>query len=618
MVDEMEITREFNFGEALSRSVSMTTSDVDAEGRKVKLSFASEKPVERWDWNGPYDEILRMTPEAVDLARMNDGGALLSDHDHGKQIGVVERAWVGDDKRAHAIVRFSERQEAEDEFKDVIAGIRRNVSFGYRIHEFDHVCGEKGAKDTVTSTRTEVLEISLVSVPADKSIGVGRSEPVVKVPAKTEEVKEEKRGVVTVMENTEQPVNEFAREDAILGFAKRFNVEERVAQTFAADKSKTVDDLRQFVQDNLRAISEKTETTAATPSADLDLSPKDLKRYSISRAIMGQIDSTYAKEAGFERECHEAITERGLKTQAGGFFVPADILYAGKDGKRVDLSATGGLTLGGALIGTDHMPESFIELLRNNMKMRELGMTIMSGLVGTPSIPRQDTAGTVYWLAEGAAPTESNLTVGQLQLTPKTVGAVQEFTRQLLIQSSPSVDTLVQSDIAAIVARGIDLAAINGSGAANQPLGLLNVTGVEEVAQIGAAFAWADAVAFRTALKSDNALMGTPKWLTNAAVEGSLATIEKTPASPTGQYLLREDGKMNGYEVHTSEQVPANTLIFGDFSQVIMGEWGVLEIVANDRGTTFRSGNIEVRALHMVDIQVRYPQALKKLEAFAD
>jgi len=262
------------------------------------------------------------------------------------------------------------------------------------------------------------------------------------------------------------------------------------------------------------------------------------------------------------------------------------------------------------------MPESFIELLRNNMKMRELGMTIMSGLVGTPSIPRQDTAGTVYWVAEGVAPTESNLTVGQLQLTPKTVGAVQEFTRQLLIQSSPSVDTLVQSDIAAIMARGIDLAAINGLGASNQPLGLLNTTGVEEVAQSGTVFSWEDVVAFRTALKSDNALLGTPAWLTNAGVEGALATIQKTPTAPTGQFLLSEGGRMNGYALHTSEQVPADTLIFGDFSQVIMGEWGVLEIVANDRGTTFRTGNIEVRALHMVDIQVRYPQALKKLEAF--
>lgn len=616
--DEGTVMREFAFEQTLNRSVSVVASDVDTEGRRVKLSFASEKPVERWDWNGPYDEILRMTPEAVDLGRMNDAGALLSDHNHEKQIGVVERAWVGDDKRAHAIVRFSERPDAEHEFKDVIAGIRRNVSFGYRIHEFDHVRGEKGQKDTVTSTRTEVLEISLVSVPADKSIGVGRSEPtkVVPEPKPDEQKLEKKEGVVTFMENEQQTVNEFAREDAILGFAKRFNVEERVAQTFAADKSKTVDDLRAFVQDNLRAMSEKAETTSAQPAADLDLSPKDVKRYSISRAIMGQIDPSFAKTAGFERECHEAILERGLKTQAGGFFVPADILYAGKDGKRVDLSAGGGLTTGGALIGTDHMPESFIELLRNNMKMRELGMTIMSGLVGTPSIPRQDTAGTVYWVAEGVAPTESNLTVGQLQLTPKTVGAVQEFTRQLLIQSSPSVDTLVQSDIAAIMARGIDLAAINGLGASNQPLGLLNTTGVEEVAQSGTVFSWEDVVAFRTALKSDNALLGTPAWLTNAGVEGALATIQKTPTAPTGQYLLSENGRMNGYALHTSEQVPVDTLIFGDFSQVIMGEWGVLEIVANDRGTTFRTGNIEVRALHMVDIQVRYPQALKKLEAF--
>src|ERR1044072_4731955 len=105
----MAKTREDKFEtETFQRSSTVTTSDLDVDARMVKRSFASERPVERWDWNGPYDEILRVDQSSADLARMNDAGALLSDHNREKQIGVVEKAWVGSDRRAHAIVRFSD------------------------------------------------------------------------------------------------------------------------------------------------------------------------------------------------------------------------------------------------------------------------------------------------------------------------------------------------------------------------------------------------------------------------------------------------------------------------------------------------------------------------------
>src|SRR5690606_15636436 len=127
---------------------------------------------------------------------------------------------------------------------------------------------------------------------ADKSIGVGRSEEqVVKIKVEVDDEsvrkavevieKEEKKeeGVVTIMDKVEAPENKFAREDEIFAFAKRFNVADSVAQRFAVDESKTVDDLRKHVQENLRAVSEATEATPAQPAAGLDLSPKDVKRY---------------------------------------------------------------------------------------------------------------------------------------------------------------------------------------------------------------------------------------------------------------------------------------------------------------------------------------------------
>ncbi len=616
-----EKTREEQVSSEQRRALGLQASEVDTENKRVKISFASEKPVERWSWDGPYNEVLRMTPEAVDLNRMNDGGAVLFEHQRDKQIGVVERAWIGEDKRAHAIVRFSQDNPlAVQEFNDIVNGVRKNISFGYQIKAFDITRGEKGQMDTVTSTSTEVLEISTVSVPADKSIGIGRSEEIkseqgqVLPPAAADEKRQER--VVKTMDKTEEQTGEVkvteSREDQILTFGRKFGVDERWLKGFALNPTNTVEGLRTEMQKQFE-VKTPTEAAPEDPSK-LGLSEKEAKRYSISRAIMGSIDPKFAKAAGFEMECHDAIVARGLQPQSAGFFVPTEV----QSQKRTDLTATGGLTTGGALVGVDFMPESFIDVLRNNMATNQLGITIMSGLTGNPSIPRQDTPGTAYWIGEGGTPTESNISFGQLALSPHSLGAVQEFTRQLLIQSAPSVDVLVMNDIAAILARAIDLAIIDGSGISPEPKGVLQTTGVDEVSQVGANFAWVDAVAFETALYEGNAFLGTPKWLMRPSVAGALKTTQKTPGAPTGLYLLNENGTMNGYGSVVSTQVPAETLIFGDWRQVILAEWGSLEIVANDRGQTFRNGNIEVRGLHMVDVQVRYPQALKKLTAFTE
>lgn len=608
------------------RSFQIATADVNEKERMVKLSFASEKPVQRWSWEGPYDEILRCDEASADLARMNDGGALLSDHDRREQIGVIEKSWIGSDRKGHAIVRFSESDEGQKEFRDVLSGIRRNVSFAYKINAWETKKADKNnTRETITATDWEVLEISLVSVPADASVGVGRSEPVRNelgqvLPAERQ-VEEKQERVVKQMTEEEKAAAAAAgqpatvpvdREDQILAFGRKYKgVDERWLNAYSLNPTHTVETLRTELQKMFTPVT-ATDAAPENPN-ELGLSAKEAKRYSISRAIMADVDPTFMKAAGFERECHEAIVARGLTPQAGGFFVPTEVQAQ----KRADLSVAGGLVTGGALVGTDHMPESFIDLLRNNMVMNQMGIQIMSGLVGNPSIPRQDTAGTAYWISEGGTPTESNITFGQLGLNPHSLGAVQEFTRQLLIQSAPSVDAIVMNDIAAILARAIDLAIIDGSGTGGQPKGILNTTGVDEVSQLGANFTFADAVAFETAVLEDNAGLGTPKWLLRPSVAGALKTAEKSPTSPTGRYLL-EGGQMNGYAAYVSTQVPVATLIFGDFSQVILAEWGSLEIVANDRGATFRNGNIEVRGLHMVDVQVRYPQALKKLESFSE
>lgn len=616
--------------ESFERAATVTASNINVEERTVELSFASEIEVERW-----YGlEVLEMSKRAADLNRLNVGGALLSDHNTRAQIGKVVKAWIGDDKRAHAIVKFSQRKAAQEEFQDVIDGIRTNVSFMYRVLDYKTERGIGNAPDKRTVTRWEAMEISLVSVPADASVGVGRAhenlgsdeqEQRADEPVATP-VEAPVEPAVVISENNQRGLNmdqstetgqsaatapRFTREQEFIDLGTMFGQAE-LARQFALDPTKSIEELRTAMAEKYRAANniQATPDEAATAGrTHLDLTEKEARKYSITNAILAQADGNW-KNAEFERECHDEIVKRGIEQKAGGFFVPSDVQTLQRD-----LSVAGGTATGAALVGTDHMPGSFIEILRSKMRMLELGVTVMSGLVGNPSIPRQDGAATGYWVSEGVAPTESQQVFAQLGMSPKTCGAVTEFTRQLLVQSAPSVDQLVYSDLAAVLARTIDKAIIQGTGTAGQPTGILSTTGVSEVDMIGATFAFADAVAFETAVLEADAPEGTA-WLCRPSVAGTLKSRPKIGS--TYPVYLNENNSMNGYPVKTTTQLTsATTLLFGAFSTILLGEWGILEIEANRLGSGFRAGNIEVRGLHMVDVAVRYPQALKKLTAFA-
>lgn len=158
------------------RAAQFDRASVDLEARTVELSFSSEEPYERY-WGV---EILGHDAGEVRLERLNNGGAFLMDHNTRDQIGVIEKAWIGPDRKGRALVRFGKSARAEEIFQDVIDGIRKNVSVSYQIFKMvllksESVDGGKVTVDTYRVTDWEPLEISLVSVPADTTVGVGRN-----------------------------------------------------------------------------------------------------------------------------------------------------------------------------------------------------------------------------------------------------------------------------------------------------------------------------------------------------------------------------------------------------------------------------------------------------------
>jgi len=348
----------------------------------------------------------------------------------------------------------------------------------------------------------------------------------------------------------------------------------------------------------------------ASPSApDVGMSPAEIKRYSVGRALAALASGDW-KGAGLEREAHEALLARGIKADHGGILVPYEVQ------KRDMSTAANG---GGYLVETVNDAASFIDLLRNRTVVGELGATFLPGLKGNITIPKLTAAGTAYWLSnEATSATESNQTIGQLAMSPKTVGAYTEYSRQLMLQSSMDVEGMVQTDLATVLGLAIQQAAISGSGSSNQPSGILTqVTPSVVGGTDGAAPTWANLIELETDVAVANADVGTLGYLTNAKVRGKLKGTPKVSGQDT---FIWEGGDfpVNGYQVGITNAVPSNltkgsgnnlsAIIFGDFSSLIVGMWGSLDLMV-DPYSNSTSGTVRVVALQDVDIALRHAES---------
>lgn len=605
----------------LVRSMDASADLMVGEDRTLDLSFSSEFPVERWFGN----EILSHDKSAADMSRLNDGAPLLFNHNMDEIIGVVEAARIDSKtKRGMATVRFADTARAREVMGMVNDKIIRNVSFGYRITEMT----DEG-KDTYRATKWQPYEISLVTVPADPSIGVGRSGsadecevPVLRAlqpaaaaaPSPEVNMTQENTAAAPAVDikvvQSEAVQAERARIATITALGERF-ANADLARALV-DGGKSIDDARAAFLDKIGSNAKPV----AEGAADLPLSDKEKRDYSLVRAIRAQITGNW-KDAGFERECSEAIAKRTGKDTAG-FFMPMNI--------RAQY-ATGAVGTGGAVVATNLLASEFIEVLRNKARVVQLGARMLTGLVGNVDIPRQISATSTYWVTEGADVTEAEATFDKISLSPKTVGARSSMTRNMLMQSTPDIEMIVRNDLAAQLALAIDLAAISGSGSAGQPTGILNTAGIGSVVggTNGAAITIDHLIALETSVTANNAPEDNLAYLTNAKVVGALKTLKST----TGQYLWTENingrrdgtpGEINGYTVARSNQVSStgtkgtasgvcSTVLFGNFSELIIGEWGVLEILPNPYGSGFNSGSVDIRALQSVDLGVRHAKS---------
>lgn len=402
------------------------------------------------------------------------------------------------------------------------------------------------------------------------------------------------------------------------------------SRAFTEDEQTTYDGLRTQMQ-NLQAEITRAEElngmgqfigdlNGNRPNPEIGMSDNDVRSYSLVRAIRAAASNDW-RGAELEREASDATAQR-LQRDANGFFIPFDWMVRDGQGNRVDEQRTlnaGTPTAGGNTVANDLLAQSFIELLRNAIVVRAAGATVLTGLVGNFDIPKQTGGATATWIGEDDDAGETEGTIGQIGMTPTTVSAFTEYTRRLLLQSSIDIEQFVRNDLAIAIALAVDYAALFGDGTGNQPLGVVKQTGVSvvEAGANGAAPTWADIVSLETEIASDNALMGSLGYITNAAVRGKLKTTLKS-SGVSGYIWENGSTPLNGHRTLVSNQVPKNltkgtgtnlsAILFGNWRDLLIGFWSGLDILV-DPYSNSKKGRTRVVAMQDCDIAIRHPES---------
>lgn len=658
----------------LQREIRIASDAVreDATGDLlVDMSFASETPYPRW-WG---IEVLSCKPENVRLGRLNDGAPLLYNHNWYELRGVHVAGTVrcDADNVLRGTVRITSATEDGMETIGLVkGGILTKTSVGYQIYKVieqtttkagekisrelegavfmktlerskEEADGDKdafyrsiderfGTLDRADDAESvflvvdwEPLENSLVTVPADSTVGVGRSLEKAAHPAAVQP---------EVTKPQTNPVKEINMPDDIqvLEHEKRgaANALNTVNQILAIGAQYKALDLAQQAVQNGDSVEKFTQTllekmqNKPVESAEIGMSKKEAQNFSFIRALNALAnpgDRKAQESAKFEREASDAFAAKYSRS-AQGFYVPIEV-------QKRDL-VVGTPTAGGNTVDTLLLANNFIDLLRNRMMVTRMGAQVLGGLTGSIAIPRQTGGATAYWVAESGAPTESQQAFDQVTMAPKTLGAFTDISRKLLLQSSLDVEAFVRNDLATVVALAIDSAAISGTGASNQPTGILSTSGIGDVAggTNGLAPTWAHIVELWSDLAIANADFGSLGVLTNAKVIGKLMGTLKS-AGVAG-YIVEDfpgaDGIVNvsGLRGGVSNQVPSNltkgtssgvcsAIISGNWNDLIIGQWGALDLTV-DPYSNSTSGTVRVVALQDVDVAVRHPESFSAMK----
>lgn len=342
---------------------------------------------------------------------------------------------------------------------------------------------------------------------------------------------------------------------------------------------------------------------------------RDIERYSFRKAILAA--GTKSGLEGVELEMHqEAVKEaRELGGSITGFGVPYMLLsrkamHRASTGQNITAVADGGYL-------KENEPLLYFDALRNKILLPGMGAKFLTGLRGDLPLV-EGGAFTASWLAEDGEDTATKMTFDQFIMQPKRLQVTGALSMQLVRQSSPDIEALIEDALVAAHAHAYQEAAINGSGTPPTPRGILNKVGIGAVVigTNGGAPIWKTIIDLETEVAIDNAEGNSMYYLTNAKVRGKLKQTEKT--SGNAQYIWIGN-EMNGYPAMVTNAVPSNltkgnqselcsAIIFGDFSKLYLGQWGNLDIIV-DPYSLKKKAELEITVIGYGDVGILQPEA---------
>lgn len=635
------------------RELTVPVRAINADANTVEVAFCSEEPVSRMIDDKLYYEILLCGEENVDLTRLNNKGAVLFNHDRDKLIGAVVSAQMDSDRVGRATLQISKVGLGSTMWAMIQEGILSHVSIGYNIYDY------RMDGNNIIVTNYEIYEISLVTVPADATVGVGRSMGD------------------SIIRDVLQDELEEAHEDESLNSSNETTTEERLMEEQEGMEETRLDNESYDIKETLIVDNDENGGVANIELSDGELEEMLSKRPDLLAKLQNKgvkpetlnsndplevedtrdigefedADGNAEHPEEMEDEADKAEQERKRELESIGAVLKVDVSEAiekgisitefkrslntnnktpnvkenkmeksvingiirqaaeGKpfEGARVEVPVTQlratstAAATGGALVKEVYV-DSYIDVLRANSVFAQLPIQTFSGLEGEGNLvlPKlsSDFTAMFDFIDEGADSPLVDANFEKLVLKPKTFSGSVPITRTL-IKSADTAERYVQD--AMVRGAGLKLEKeILGEIVAKAPVKTLTAAPTQEdvqgaLGQLAAANVRIDEVV---------AIVHP----TTAAVLRSTLVSGNTAAKFMIEGYRFEAYLCDSVRVIESTQVAAGSIIFGDFSNVVLASWGGLTVDRDD--TTLRaSQGIVLRTFAYIDHAVAHEEA---------
>ena len=612
------------------RRVFRTRKIGSSNGKSLDMAFSSEEPYDR----GGYIEILDHSDTAVRMERLNSGAALLVNHTESDQVGVVESARIDPDRIGRASVRFGQSPRAQEIHQDVIDGIRPNVSVGYIVHFAQQAGADENGTPIIQVTDWEPIELTIAAIPADSTVGFGRSlnngdlqmngiEDAIKNETGTL-TRSQRKGLTRAQEIESTRIADLR---VVASLYAKHGANEIVESFVRSGES--VDDFQRALMVKMTTghsdareglVADYPEQRGATPirsgswASDYGSYVQDPRGYQLPLLARNQSVREHMGRSG-SSEYQNLNLGKFIKGAITGNWRNAEL--------EQRAMSEGVLGAGGYMVPTPLAAE-LIDLSRNLSVLLEAGARTVLFDSQSLKIARVITDPVAAWKAENAVITKSDMAVDSVVLTARTLTALVPVSLELL-EDAPNASAAITEALAAGLALELDRAGLLGSGAGSEPTGIFNAAGVQSISMGTNGAALTNFSQLSQAVQKVWEANSTP---TAAIYAPRTAGVLDRLVDTTGQPMVPPPSFQELKRL-VSNQVPvtqvqgtsgavASCAFVGDFSKLIVGMRTNLTIQISSEagdasGSAFSNLQYWIRAHLRADIALTRPNQFVKV-----